>query len=272
MINSFKKLALVTTLLTLVTSLVPKSAEAGLARFTGRSTNETVINFDLDTNAPLVDGVFLGAVKNFNRGNTYYVYSSNTYYYSYYNRNLETCGSDICPLANLKVSKLVTNADGYITGLTFNRGKEINLDSLQTVFNSNYFYNINFSEDVVRYDLFFGTDLKPTLIWFVQSSDLSLTTNLSKLSEFSNIQGIFPGNIIELEFFPGGNIKYDAINGAIFGLNSNSQAVPEPNSSLVGLLGVGMLGAASLRYKKRLQGKTVVEEIIVETPEMMQIK
>jgi hypothetical protein len=248
MINSLKKAAVVATLFTVVSSLTPKSAEAGFARFSGRSVNTSIIDFNLDTDAPLVNGEFIGAIKDFKRGNT-----------PVDSLNLDTCGNVVCPPGNLKISKLATDANGFVSDLTIgNPGEKITLNTLQTLLDAKGVNRIKTSGDVVRYDLSFGTTFAPELVWFVQSSDSSLLTNLSKLSEFNDIVGILP--------------KITSDTGGTFNLKLKSQPVPEPNSSLVGLVGVGMLGAASLRYKKRLQMKTVVEEMTVETPEMMQIK
>lgn len=239
---TLKKVSAVVAAVGIATCLVPEPAQAQRAGWSGRATNTRIFNFDLDTAVPDGAGTddsagyFPGAIENFNISAGGSSDSVNSF----------ICGSAVCPPGDLTVTKLTADSSGRIPGLSFG------LNGLQQIFDSLSPSGIDFSNNVLRYDVtFVGTSPEPDLIWFIQSSDSSLINDLSGLSQFNTIRGIFPRDVA---VFDGGGIN----NSGIFNLSLEgfSQQVPEP-TAIVGLLGIGTLSAVSLLKRNKSLKKTV---------------
>jgi hypothetical protein len=106
----------------------------------------------------------------------------------------------------------------------------------------------NFPNDVLRYDVtFVGTSSDPELIWFIQSNDSTLINDLSSLSRFSIIEGIFPmGAVLDGQVNRGSRFT--------FSLQVPSEQVPEP-SAIASLVGIG--SAVALLKRNKCLKKTV---------------
>ena len=239
-LNTFKKVMAVATVLATISGLVPQSAQAGIMKASGRSINTSFFTFDLDNSIQdqagmdMNKGEFPGAIQNFNLepGGAF--------------NNSGICGNPVCPPGDVTVSKLTTDSSGNIPGLSFG------LDGLQQIFDAISPSGIDFSKDVLRYDItFLGTSPEPALIWFIQSNDSNLIKDLSGLSQFNTIQAIFPGDV---GVFDGGNVNNGGKSN--ISLEAASEQVPEPTAT-ASLVCVGTLGAVlRLKRNKRLK-KTV---------------
>jgi len=192
-LNNLKKLLVATTVFTIATCLVPNSAQAGLGKPSGSSAHIPVFNFDIDTNSPEQPpglgndslGFFPEAIKNFTTTG--------------FLENLSFCGSDPCSFADLTITKLVTDSDGNVSNLKIGSdGRKVSLGELQNIFDIPILDNpnpasINFSQDVLRYDVtFIGTNPEPELVWFIQSNRSNLINDLSGFTSFKTVEGIFP--------------------------------------------------------------------------------
>jgi hypothetical protein len=231
-LNNLKKVIAAATVFTISACLVPQSAQAGIAKGSGSAINTSFFTFDLNTSALNQDGTFLGAIQNFNIAPGGFF------------ENSEICGIPVCPLGNVMVTKLTTDSSSNIPGLNFG------LEGLQRIFESAGSSNINFNNDVLRYDVtFVGSSSEPKLIWFIQSNDSNLINDLSGLTRFKTIQGIFPNDVAVFN-------SEGVNNGGLFtfSLQVPSEQVPEP-SATASLVGIG--GAVSLlKHNKRLNGSS----------------
>ena len=225
--NKFKNVLAVTTTLALASCLVPEVAQAGLLRGNGGATNTSTFDISIEDSIPGNNGYFSGAIQNFNL-------SPGSFF-----TNSQICGAPTCPLGNLTVSKLSTDSTGNIAGLDFG------LEGLNTIFSNS---NINFSLGDTRYDVtFVATTPAPELIWFIDSKADSSINNLSDLSKYDSINGIFPSDVA---VFDDGSVN----NGGRFSFSV--KPVPEP-STTAGVVGVGVLGAASLLKRNKNRKKLV---------------
>ncbi|MBE9206032.1 hypothetical protein IQ244_05790 [Nostoc sp. LEGE 06077] len=237
--NALKKVVGVATLMTLAATMMPDAAQAQRARYSGASMNGPVVTFDVNTTVteslPGLGndnlGYFPGAIQNFNI--TLDNFSIN---------NSAICGQDPCPLGNLTVRRLTTEADGNtISDLNIDGGSDVTVGFLQDFFDQS---EINFSGNVLRYDVSFlaGTaSNQPDVVWFIQSDDSRLINNLTGFDGINRIFGIFPSQ---------------ASGGGTFAINqqNNSQPVPEPSTVAASLLSVGALGMRSLlQHRKHLK-------------------
>ncbi|AFY44395.1 hypothetical protein [Nostoc sp. PCC 7107] len=237
--NAFKKVVGAATLITLAVTMMPDAAQAQRFRYSGRSINGQVIDFDINTTVTEQSpglgndnlGYFPGAIQDFNIA----LPSSDI-------SNLAICGQDTCPLGDLTISRLTTEADGTtVSNLNIDGGSTVTLNSLQ-----NFFFDggINFLGNVLRYDLSFlggATSNQPDVVWFIQSDDSRLINNLTGLGEVNRIIGFFPSQASS-----GGTFSFD--------LQNSSQPVPEPSTVAASLLSVGALGMRSLlQHRKRLK-------------------
>ena len=219
--NKFKNVLAVTTTLALVSCLVPEVVQAGLLRANGSATNASEFEIFIEDSIPGINGYFSGAIQGFNL-------SPGSFF-----TNSEICGTPTCPLGNLTVSKLSTDSTGNIAGLDFGLQELNNFLSSEDP-------NSNLSLGDTRYDVsFVGTTLEPELIWFIDSNDDSLINNLSDLSKYDPIYGVFSANGSE-----GGAFSFSV------------KPVPEP-STTAGVIGVGVLGAASLLKRNKNRKKLV---------------
>jgi hypothetical protein len=234
-LNNFKTVAVVATVLTTISCLVPESAQAGIVKGSGSATNSSTFNFDLNTSAPNLEGTFLEAIQNFNVTPTSGLGGAIT--------NFGVCGNSVCPHGNVTITRLTTDSRGNISGLNFG------LDELQMILPSLGSSGINFPNDVLRYDVtFVGTSSDPELIWFIQSNDSTLINDLSSLSRFSIIEGIFPRGAVLLDGQVNRGSRFT------FSLQVPSEQVPEP-SATASLVGIG--GAVALLKRNKCLKKTV---------------
>ncbi|BBD59439.1 hypothetical protein NIES2109_22240 [Nostoc sp. HK-01] len=239
--NALKKVVGAATLMTLAATIMPDTAQAQRVRYSGASMNGPVVTFDVNTTVteslPGLGndnlGYFPGAVQNFN------ITEANSDI-----KNSAICGEDLCPLGNLTVRRLTTEGDENnptISDLNID-GSDVTLDFLQGFFNKST--EINFSGNVLRYDISFlaGTaSNQPDVVWFIQSDDSRLINNLTGFAGVNRIFGIFPRQING-----GGTFAIDRQN--------TSQPVPEPSTVAASLLSVGVLGMRSLlQHRKRLK-------------------
>jgi hypothetical protein len=237
-LNKLKKVTAVATVIATISCLIPQSAQAGIVKASGRATNLSRITFDLDDsiqNQAGTDkskGEFPGAIQNFN-------------IVGFFN-NSSFCGNDTCPPGDLTVSQLTTDSNGNIPGLGFGLGP------LQEIVNVPSTPTIDFSKNVLRYDVrFVSTKPQPDLIWFIQSNDFNLINDLAGLSQFKTITGIIPRDVLVFD----NRVVND---GGRFGisLEGSSKEVPEPTAT-ASLVGVGILGAVvGLKRNKRLKKTT----------------
>lgn len=172
-----RKATIVAAFLAVATCLVSEPAQAGIAKGNGSSTNTSQFSFDLDDSTGIGNGRFPGAIQNFNlKPDGFFT-------------NEEICGKKVCPPGDLTVTQLTTDSSGNITGLNF--GLEALNEALRI-----QDPNVNLSLGVTKYEVnFVGTDPTPELIWFVNSNDTNLINDLSSLSKFDPILGIFPDDI-----------------------------------------------------------------------------
>ncbi|BAY16447.1 hypothetical protein NIES21_22750 [Anabaenopsis circularis NIES-21] len=236
--KAFKKIVGVAVLITLAVSMMPDAAQARRVRYSGRSINGQIIDFDINATVPEQSpglgndnlGYFPGAIQDFNIA----LPSSDI-------SNLAICGEDPCPLGDLTISRLTTEADGSVSNLNIDGGSTVTLNSLQ-----NFFFDggINFLGNVLRYDISFlggATSNQPNVVWFVQSDDSNLINNLASFDGVNRIVGFFPSQASS-----GGTFTIDRQN--------TSQPVPEPSTVAASLLSVGALGMRSLlQHRKRLK-------------------
>ncbi|MBD2430027.1 MULTISPECIES: hypothetical protein [Fischerella] len=220
-LNNFNKVIALGAVFTTLFCLIPESSQAQRARWTGNSINTATFTFDLDTSVKDRDrrdnkGYFPKAIQNFNidPGGAF--------------TNSQICGKDPCPPARVRVTKLKTDSNGNVVGIKIGDGKTITLEELQKLFTT-VNSDIDFSQDVIRYDIsFFGTSSEPEMIWFVQSHDSNLINNLTSLSELNQIQGMFP-RYVDIDDTDDTQVN----TGGIFTISQPSPAstTPEPTSS-----------------------------------------
>lgn len=213
--------------------LVPQSAEAQRARRSGSAALNSILDFEIDTTVQDQDqadnsrGYFPGAIQNYTRLNLQ-------------DRSL----LESSPLGNLTVSKFTSDATGNVLGLVDTNGLEITLNRLEQLLP-----NVDFSNDVVRYDVAFDSITSSTnnFSFFIPSNDSNLINNLSGLTQFNQLRGILPGVVS-----PNDNIR------GTFCLSEQGSClqVPEPTAT-AGLLGVGALGVASLVKRNKHLKKAV---------------
>ncbi|MCC5639988.1 hypothetical protein LC593_30000 [Nostoc sp. CHAB 5844] len=236
--NALMKVVGAATLMTLAATMMPDAAQAQRFRYSGRSINGQVIDFDVNTTVTEQSpglgndnlGYFPGAIQDFNIA----LPSSDI-------SNLAICGQDPCPLGDLTISRLTTEADGSVSNLNIDGGSTVTLNTLQ-----NFFFDsgINFLGNVLRYDLsFLGgvVNNQPDVVWFIQSDDSRLINDLTSFDRVNRIVGFFPSQASS-----GGTFTIDQQN--------SSQPVPEPSTVAASLLSVGALGMRSLlQHRKRLK-------------------
>ncbi|NMG09246.1 hypothetical protein DP117_21095 [Brasilonema sp. UFV-L1] len=227
-------------------SLAPQSAfaeeEVGIGEYSGSAINTSLFSFDLnfsvaDENSDDSVGYFPGAIQNFNIDEGGFF------------TNSEICGIPVCPAGNVKVTKLSTDpTSGNVLDLYIgSENKPVKLAGLQDLLSiqSPPGFNVETnSDDIVRYDVTFGNNSEPELVFFLQSQDSNLINSLSGLGGFTNqIPGLFPSHDVIVS--DDGNSV--VLNGSVFSfsLQATSQRIPEP-TAIVGLLGVGFLGTLSL--------------------------
>jgi len=239
--NLFKKVVGAATLITLTATIMPDAAQAQRVRYSGASINGPIIDFDINTtvtedSSSVGDenlGNFLGVVQNFNI--TQPNFSLN---------NFSTCGQDTCPLGDLIVRRLTTEADGMtISDLFVDGGSTITVQSLGFLLPANNGINFSNIGNILRYDVSFsgGEDRdRPDVVWLVQSDNSSLINNLTGFEEVNRIVGFFPRQ---------------ASSGGTFAIDlQSSQQVPEPSTVAASLLTIGGLGVRSLlQNRKRLK-------------------
>lgn len=244
-LNSLKAVIAVVTAFNIAACLVTESAHAiGIGTFSGGAIVAAPNNFtfdleDVQDQAPNDDsvGVFPGAIQNFNfsfqpeRGEV--------------TRNSSVCGQEVCPPGTLTVTKFSLDSGDNIPGINFNpAGGDLNASLLSTV--------VDFSKDVFRYDVNFGTSSAPELIWFIESNDSSLINDLSALIK------VDPNKTVGLYAILGPNVRYESFRFSnIFG-QSTSQQVPEP-SITPALLGLAVLGTVSLSQRNKRFLKSVTQ-------------
>lgn len=237
--NVFKKVVGAATLITLTATIMPDAAQAQRVRYSGASINGPIIDFDINTtvtedSSSLGDenlGNFLGAIQNFN------IIQPN-----FSLNNFSICGQEPCPLGDLTVRRLTTEADGMtISDLFVDGGSTITVESLGFLLPFNNGINFSNISNILRYDVSFlgGEDREqPDVVWLVQSDNSSLINNLTGFEEVNRIVGFFPRQ---------------ASSGGTFAIDlQSSQPVPEPSTVAASLLTIGGLGMRSLlQYRKR---------------------
>jgi hypothetical protein len=245
-LNNLKKVIAAATVFTISACLAPNYAQAGIAKGSGSAINRSEFEFYLDTSVEDQNrndkvGVFPGAIQNFN------ILPGSSIL-----NNSKICGNAICPPGNVTITKFKTDYSGNIPGLNFG------LKGLQNLFESadgleGFSNTINFSNnvDVLLYDVkFVKNNPEPALIWVIQSNDP--IKDLSSLSRFSQIQGIFPSDV---KLANDGSVEASG-EGGVF--QFSLQQVPEPTAT-ASLVSVGTLGAVSLlKRNKRLKKKKTV--------------
>jgi hypothetical protein len=191
----FKKAAIVATAIASAICFAVESVQAGISKGKGSSTNASNFSFDLDDSTGIGNGYFPGAIQNFN------IEPDSDF------TNEEICGKEVCPPGDLTVTQLTTDSNSNITGLNFG------LEGLNKLL-ENLDPNVNLSLGVIRYEVTFaGTDSAPELIWFINSKDINLINDVSSLSKFTPILGIFPSHI-SVSKNPDGTISLN--NGGTF--------------------------------------------------------
>jgi hypothetical protein len=270
-LNSLKTVIAVATAFNIAACLVPETKQAafaqqvtvpqpdpqpappaiGIGKFSGNAIVNAPNNFtfdleDVQDQAPNDDnvGVFPGAIQNFNfsfqptRGEV--------------TRNSSVCGQEVCPPGTLTVTKFSLDSGDNIPG--------INLNNIPAgpqrygALNGLYLYssNVDFSKDVLRYDVNFGTSSAPELIWFIQSNDSSLINDLSALIK------VDPNKTVGLYAILGPNVRYESFTFSNISGQFTSQQVPEP-SITPALLGLAVLGSVSLLKRNKRFLKTVTQ-------------
>lgn len=250
-LNSLKTVIAVTTAFNIAAYLVTETKQAAFAQEVivtpparpaigiGKASGKAIVaapnNFtfdieDVQDQAPNDDsvGLFPGAIQNFNfsfqptRGEV--------------TRNSSVCGQEVCPPGTLTVTKFSLASSNNIPGINLNpaRGGQSGLFSS----------NVDFSKDVFRYDVNFGTSSAPELIWFIESNDSSLINDLSALIE------VDPNKAVGLYAVLGPNVRYESFTFSNISGQSTSQQVPEPSITPV-LLGLGVLGTVSLSQRNK---------------------
>jgi hypothetical protein len=248
-LSDLKKVIAVGTIFSIVATLAPASAQAiRIGKASGSSINASSFNFDVVTVDDVTKddeslGFFPEAIQDFNTGSL---------------NNVSICGNSVCPPGNVTVTKLRTDpASGNVLNLNLGSdNQQISLKQLQEKLSAKLPINFNFeSNDVVKYDVIFGSSSKPNLIFFIQSNDSNLINDLSTLSRFTDTQipGFFPSLVTSID---DGSFENSAFE---FSLQFPSQLVPEPEANTA-LLGVGVLGVVLLmkgnkRLKKSVEHK-----------------
>lgn len=239
MINKLAKVISAATVLAMAVSLAPQSAfaeEDTIGEYSGGANNSSSFSFNLnfsvaDANPDNSVGYFPGAFKKFNLdpGRLF--------------TNSEICGNPVCPAGNVKVTKLSTDTSGNVLDLYIDGFKnQVTLAELQGLLSISAPGFDATKNEIVKYDVTFGSNSKPELVFFLQSQNSNLINSLSGLSGFTDpIPGLFPRDNSRI--------------GAVFGFSLQrviSQRVPE-SSAIVGLLGVGFLGTLSLLKRSNVR-------------------
>jgi hypothetical protein len=201
--NSFKKAVGVATVFAVLTYLTPEFAQAQRVRSPGPSKSTTgtgsqieeVPTFTIDftirqvIRIPISQGLgyFPKAIKNFN------------FLSGGISNNVLICGKNFCPHGNVRVSKLTTDNKGKVRNLKIGIDQvPVTLPELQSIFDSINPSSIDFSKDVIRFDVTFDerSSTKPALVWFVQSNGINdFIYNLSSLTKLGSIQAMLPGRV-----------------------------------------------------------------------------
>lgn len=236
--RNFKKVAVIAAGIGIAACLLPDSAQAGIAKASGGSTNSSNLSFDLNTS--LTDqnpsdcvGYFPGAIKNFKIEGGF--------------TNSLICGNSVCPPGNVKVTKLrKESTSGNVLDLYIgSEKKQVKLAGLQSLLSikSPPGFNVE-TNDIVRYDVTFGNNYEPTLVFFVQSKDSKLINSLSGLDKLKDeIPGLFPSRDVIVS--DDGNTA--VLNGGVFkfSLQATSQQ-KSTATAIVALLALGSLSTLSL--------------------------
>ena len=250
-LNSLKTVIAVATAFNIAACLVTESAQAiGLGKASGEDVFNPInkvtfdLDFDVQDKTPNDDslGVFPGAIQNFQN---FFVVTGFPTVYS----NSSVCGQEVCLPGTLTVTKFSPDSFDFsrlreIPGLNLdqNRLLQYNLGNL----------TFDFSKDVLRYDVNFGTSSAPELIWFVQSNDSSLINDLSALIKVDRNK--IPA-LLDISF---PDVRYTGFEFSIISGQITSQQVPE-SSMTPALLGLGVLGTVSLLQRNKGFLKSVTQ-------------
>lgn len=264
-LNRLKTVLAVATAFNIATCLVTETKQAafaqevivtepdrparGIGKFSGTGivSAPAAFTFDLvdvqdrDSNDSSV-GVFPGAIQNFNFKPLPFRPETN---------NSSVCGQEVCPPGTLTVTKFSLDSSDNIPGINLNDNPG-RLDR-NTLLQSRLFSNaVDFSKDVLRYDVSFGTSSAPELIWFIQSNDSSLINDLSALIK------VDPNKTVGLYASLGPNVRYESFSFKDISGQSTSQQVPEPSITPV-LLGLAVLGTVPLLKRNKRFLKSVTQ-------------
>jgi hypothetical protein len=252
-LNSLKTVIAVATAFNIATCLVTESAQAkGIGTFSGNAVLSPLTSFtfdieDVQDQAPNDDsrGVFPGAIQNFNYQRLSVRPETN---------NSDVCGQEDCPPGTLTVTKFSLDSVDF-PGIDLNNNPD-RLD-LNTLLKQRLFIfssNVDFSQDVLRYDVNFdNTSPSPELIWFIQSNDSNLINDLSALINVdrNKIVALLATSFPDVTY--GGSFTFSNISG-----QSTSQQVPEPSITHA-LLCLGVLGTVSLLQRNKRFLKSVTQ-------------
>jgi hypothetical protein len=192
-------------------------ASAGILKPSGRLTNNSNIDFEINTD--ITDSDSSSDKGSFQNAILKYTNSADE------NFNLS---------GNITVSKLTSDSDGKVSNLFDNDNQQFTLDSLKSLVGS----NIDFSGDVIRYDVEIPKSKSPKLIWFVNSTDTSLINDLSGLSKFRNLYG-----------FSLSDVSITGNNGGTFEfLIPETSKIPESNN-ILGVIAISAV-VTTLRLTK----------------------
>ncbi|KAB8330354.1 hypothetical protein SD80_031725 [Scytonema tolypothrichoides VB-61278] len=235
---NYKKVAVIAAAIGIAACLLPESAQGGIGKASGSSTNTSRLSFDINTsladqNPSNCVGYFPGAIKNFNIEGGF--------------TNSFICGNSVCPPGNVKVTKLrKESTSGNVLDLYIgSEKKQVKLAGLQSLLSIKSPPNFNVeTNDIVRYDITFGNTYEPALVFFVQSKDSKLINDLSGLDQLKDrIPGLFPSRDVIVS--DDGNTA--VLNGGVFSFSL--QATSQQKSAataIVTLLALGSLSTLSL--------------------------
>ncbi|MBW4624421.1 MAG: PEP-CTERM sorting domain-containing protein [Brasilonema octagenarum HA4186-MV1] len=240
MFNKLAKVISAATVLAMAVSFAPQSAfaeEDSIGEYSGGANNSSSFSFNLnfsvaDANPDNSVGYFPGAFKNFNLAPGRFF------------TNSQICGNPVCPAGNVKVTKLSTDTSGNVLDLYIDGfKKQVTLAELQGLLSIKSAPGFDATKnEIVKYDVTFGSNSKPELVFFLQSQNSNLINSLSGLSGFTDpIPGLFP--------------RDNSRTGALFSFSLQrviSQRIPEP-TAIVGLLGIGFLGTLSLLKRSNMR-------------------
>jgi hypothetical protein len=235
---NFKKVAVIAAAIGIAACLLPESAQAGIGKASGNSTNTSHFSFDLNTsvaddNPGDCVGYFPGAIQNFNLDKGF--------------TNSQICGNSVCPPGNVKVTKLSKESiSGNVLDLYIgSEKKQVKLAGLQSLLSIKLPPNFNVeTNDIVRYDVTFGNNYEPALVFFVQSKDSKLINDLSGLDQLKDrIPGLFPSRDVIVS--DDGNTL--VLNGGVFSFSLQATSQQKSTATaIVALLAVVSLSTLSL--------------------------